>query len=393
MRDQIDQLLAKNDELERNAHDKAKREFAQEKKRMQQKLEEEENLRLQAQEAQEQAELRRQEAEQQCREAESAKMVAEEEKENTAVEQDYLHRDSSLASELLESLRREHERFEQSSTSESDEPAAKHQKADEKNEFTIDGVLKVAAKYLGANMEGLVMHSSVPVKICNMIVKNEFVDLNRMFNGEETMSANIGGITITSSSVSNKSITKKSEVFYLFYQFGQFYLQVFPEKAVSFLEYLGFLTKYTANFWVQGLIRLDAALHTQYTSHPEWNWDQSRIQINRIYDLMTRDQSNIAVSTNAYKVQSKPLQNKSNSQVNFQKQKPNFVPPTLEPGLQKLVDANPNIMSERCKGHNFNPKGCKFGKKCLRLHVCFYCDNHSHLATSCTAQLVHYQSH
>ena len=206
---------------------------------------------------------------------------------------------------------------------------------EEKSEVTVDGVKKVPAEYCGTNMEGLVMHSSVPVKVRNMIAKNEFLELSRMFNSEETVAANIGGFTIMSAA-NNKSITKKSEVFYLLYQFGQYYLQVFPEKAIAFLEYLGFLTKYAASFSVQGLIKLDSALRTQYTAHPVWNWDQSRIQINRIYDLIARDQSNLAVGSGiTYKTAGKPPQAKVQPQVNFQKPKQVTAPALLKPGLQK----------------------------------------------------------
>ena len=50
---------------------------------------------------------------------------------------------------------------------------------------------------------------------------------------------------------------------------------------------------------------------------------------------------------------------------------------------QKALQANPNIVNERCTAHNFSGKGCVSREACLRLHVCFNYGDLSHKAPQC----------
>ena len=105
--------------------------------------------------------------------------------------------------------------------------------------FTLDSELKSPAQYQGMDMSNLVMHSQIPNAIIAEIATNEFFDLQEMFSGEELTTANTNGYK--TKNVNAKPISKKSEIFYLLYTFGMYYLQLFPQKAAGFLEYLTYL--------------------------------------------------------------------------------------------------------------------------------------------------------
>ena len=138
-------------------------------------------------------------------------------------------------------------------------------------------------------MLNLVMHSQIPNEIVNHIANNKFFDLQEMFSGEELTTASSSG----TKAKTVKPITKKSEIFFLLYTFGMYYLQRFPHKAAGFLEYLAYLTKFGAPFNVPGLLKLDSALRVHYIKHPDWNWDQNNFTIYHTFDLLSRDPENL----------------------------------------------------------------------------------------------------
>ena len=91
-----------------------------------------------------------------------------------------------------------------------------------------------------------------------------------MYTGEEITTSQIGHVTVTTTTKNvPKKITNKSELFYLLYNFGQYYLQLYPEKASSFLEYCAFLTKICDDFTAQSLVELDNQIRKEYVIHPQ----------------------------------------------------------------------------------------------------------------------------
>ena len=179
---------------------------------------------------------------------------------------------------------------------------AKHLRVDG-NEFHLDGRKKVTELFTGVDFTGLIMQNSMPPDIRNSIAKDKFFEISKLYKCDEVVSTVLSapssgapGVTVTAtttSGASGKDPTTKSEIFYLLYQFGMFYLQLYPAKIAGFLEYLGFLTKEAKDFNVAGLLRLDNAIRSQYINHPDWNWDQSRTEISRAFNQLSRHAENL----------------------------------------------------------------------------------------------------
>ena len=197
---------------------------------------------------------------------------------------------SSTTKDLLKELRCHNKKYDSSSSDDEEEnhrPAKKKKKSMQSELFTLDSELKSPAQYQGMDMSNLVMHSQIPNDIFAKIATNKFFDLQELFSGAELSTANANGYK--TKNVNAKPISKKSEIFYLLYTFGMYYLQLFPQKAAGFLEYLAYLTKFGAPFNVPGLLKLDSALRVHYIKHPEWNWDQNNVTIYRTFDLLSRN--------------------------------------------------------------------------------------------------------
>ena len=377
------------------------------------------------------AEAAKQAAEIEKKAAEAAKKAAEKnlsqsEQARQDLEDEIEARESSTVEELLKRMEDQRKRFDKPKEVpmevDSDDEActpgpSKRRKADhDKCEFDLDGLKTVPAPYKGMRIEGLVVLGEVNVSIRKSIARNEFVELTKMFTGEVIQETKIGNMVFTAKNeAGQKQISNKSDIFYLLYQFGMYYLQIYPEKGTAFLEYLAFLTKMGDKFHAQGLLKLDAALRTQYTSHPQWNWDQTNKIIDRIFNNMARDPDNL--KPGALVPQGK--NNKGNSgkgfgnqqkqqfrqynprpyfppPINYQPMQPAFFPPPQRFGgppqgqqgqgqsrLDKLLQENPNIHNERCTSWNFSAKGCKFGNRCARLHACFFCGERGHKEPQC----------
>ena len=162
------------------------------------------------------------------------------------------------------------------------------------SEFDEDGLLKKVPEYKGMNVSGLVLFKHITEDIHRLIGKNEFFPLAKMYTGEEITTTQLGHMTVTTMSKNvPKPMTNKSELFYLLYNFGQYYLQLYPEKASGFLEYLAFLTKVCDRFTVSALVELDNQIHIEYVQHPQWNWDQTNAIIDKIYMYFAREADNL----------------------------------------------------------------------------------------------------
>ena len=86
---------------------------------------------------------------------------------------------------------------------------------------------------------------------------------------------------LSSSSLQNKQPKTRPEFYTLLYTFGQYYLQFFLGKTASFLEYLSFLTKYTAKYPISILIQLDNSIWHFFVQRPLLNWDVTYPEIDR----------------------------------------------------------------------------------------------------------------
>ena len=343
--------------------------------------------------------------------------------------------------ELVRAFHHKQHEDDDDTNSDSDQlPKLKCSKA-QSSEFDAEGLLKKTPEYKGMNISGLVLFKSVNDDICRAIRRNKFFPLAKMYTGEEITTTQLGHVTVTTTKNLAKTITKKSVLFFLLYNFGQFYLQLYPEKAAGFLEYLGFLTKVCDRFTVTALVELDNQIKKEYVQHPQWNWDQTNSIIDKIYTYFAREADNLQPSTGPsssggkQSKQGKPKfqfmgQQSVLAKVQSLAQVQKFVsvPPPMPhfPGAyalvvpfqapasgpmapqpffapqqnsgkkgqkgkkesaearhQKALQANPNIVNERCTAHNFSGKGCVFWEACLCLHVCFNCGDPSHKAPQC----------
>ena len=113
-----------------------------------------------------------------------------------------------------------------------------------------------------------VTFKQVEEPIRKMIAKEEFFELSKMYTSEEVVTTQFGHVTMTTTKKDvPKNITQKSELFFLLYQFGQYYLQLYPSKASGFLKYLAYLTKICDNFNAPALVKLKSALRKEYINH------------------------------------------------------------------------------------------------------------------------------
>ena len=216
LRRELARVVKRCDDIEREAVAKAQRQFKAQADAMEKEL-------RAAKKAQEEADQKR-------KDAEEARAAAEIERDQLTEEQ------LDSANDLLAELRHHNKRLNPDYDDDEAGPStSKKKKAKSSELFTVDGELKVPPQYNGQNMTELVMHSQVPSELVEQIGSNTFFELSQMFSGEELTTTQVGNLEIKSKG-NPKQITKKSEIFFLLYQWGMYYLQVYPEKAAGFLE-------------------------------------------------------------------------------------------------------------------------------------------------------------
>lgn len=429
-------------DIQREAEKKAAAQFKKEKDRYEQEMK---SLRRDRERFEEQKRL----AEKARETAEQAKALADKEKDladeaRKQVEIELQSRDEESIDDLVNRLRKKHKAKTDSSDDDDDEPAApRSKKIKSGREFDPNGYFKTPSKYEGMNLDGLVLFKQVEEPIRKMIAKEEFFELSKMYTGEEVVTTQFGHVTMTTTKKDvPKDITQKSELFFLLYQFGQYYLQIYPSKASGFLEYLGYLTKICDNFTAPALVRLDSALRKEYINNPEWNWSQTIDVIDKIQQYHARIPGNLKNSAHVNTtgpVQAKPKQKPRvpppfHMQSVMQKAQPpvqiqryvNVPQPQVQPGfsggpqvmqmqqapmqqfkppfpakgnkrkgqqqrpkeskqakIQRILQQNPNIRNERCFPYNYGDMGCPHFPECLRLHVCWVCGDPAHRGPFC----------
>ena len=161
----------------------------------------------------------------------------------------------------------------------------------------MNGPKLTPAKYSGMDFSGLIHQYKVEPKFRNNIARDEYFDLVKMFKAEDSridtpFVTNFQDAGVLTVNVPKSALPKsKGDVFQLLYTFGQYYLQVYLGKAAGFLEYMAYLTSYSSEFTVQGLLKLDSEIHRLYVLNPGWNWEQSRYEIARITERHIREKN------------------------------------------------------------------------------------------------------
>ena len=72
------------------------------------------------------------------------------------------------------------------------------------------------------------------------------------------------------------NIKSKLELFNRLFFFASYYLQKYPEKMVSFFDYLMYLMEQADVLDVPDLVMLDHRMRQDFAYHPDWNWGQHR---------------------------------------------------------------------------------------------------------------------
>ena len=145
--------------------------------------------------------------------------------------------------------------------------------------------------------DGLINHYKVHQKFRNKIVRDEFFELVKLFKIDDARADTPFVTSLEDAGLFTVNVPKsaqpktKGDYFQLLYAFGQFYLQIYPETTASFLEYLAYMTSYSSEFTVQGLMRLDNKLRCLYIQNPGWNWNQSRFELSRVTDRHLREKN------------------------------------------------------------------------------------------------------
>ena len=217
------------------------------------------------------------------------------------------------------------------------EPAPKKKKKASEFDFDPNGLLIKPAKYEGMAIDGLILFKQVDENIRKAIARDEYFDLSKMYTGEEITTTTFGHVTVTSTSKNvPKEITQKSELFYLLYQFGQYYLQKYPTKTSGYFEYLAFLTKICDNFNAKGLVKLDSALRKEYINNPTWTWNQTNEVIDKIHQYMAKDPDNLKANASG-----------SGSNASSQKPKVKAKPYNPFPQMSVLQKVQPQIQVQK----------------------------------------------
>ena len=168
----------------------------------------------------------------------------------------------------------------------------KKPREDPKSEFNLHGIKKIPAEFNGMSGTGICRHLHILSTFRNKIVRNKFFELSELYKFISAWSLKYKSpLDADSNSKMASEPQTKTEVFELLYLFGMFYLQVFPEKMLGFLNHCSYLTTCSKTYHVPGLLHLDSALRELYITNPEWNWSQDHYEVIDVRTAFANDDS------------------------------------------------------------------------------------------------------
>ena len=103
------------------------------------------------------------------------------------------------------------------------------------------------------------------------------------------------------------------EFFKALYLFGIFYLQKYPEKTASFLEYALYMQCMMTTLSLLGLTRLDNQFRAQFVTHPDWSWACDKFIFQQILEEVKSKAENLSFCNFHMQLASKAHQPQSNS--------------------------------------------------------------------------------
>ena len=140
--------------------------------------------------------------------------------------------------------------------------------------FTPQGKYVHEVQFLPWAVDKITMLENMPEDLKKKVAKGEFFDVTKIFKNKflsdklKGKDANTTRFELTDKSGklmittpnSTVEVKGKGEYFELLYIFGGYYLQMYPHKTLSFLNYLHFLATVGAQFNLMGFMELDAKI-------------------------------------------------------------------------------------------------------------------------------------
>ena len=133
-------------------------------------------------------------------------------------------------------------------------------------------------------MSGLRYIRDVRQSVRNKITNNEFVPLTEIVQGTSSDSNINRQIEMNSREYLAQNVPPpakvqtKLDLFRYLFLFANYFLQLYPEKTISFFDYMLFLMDQAGRLNVAGLARLDHLMRQDFAANPDWNWSQTRAE-------------------------------------------------------------------------------------------------------------------
>ena len=118
----------------------------------------------------------------------------------------------------------------------------------------------------------------------------------------------LSAMASTKSSTPSPKVTQltKPQLFQALYLFAMIYLQKYPDKTISFFEYLFYLQQQAPFLTAPGLVHLDSELRASYIANPTWNWTQDHPKLAKKWETIKSNPAYLKYSPNQFGSQQKP---------------------------------------------------------------------------------------
>ena len=262
------------------------------------------------------------------------------------------------------------------------QPEAKKRKIE--SEFNLNGSLVTCAEYKGMTFDGLTYHNAVKNIMRQKIMLDEVFDLEKIYAVSEHADEyrQSSAFNLQSSNMPAKLTIKTiPEFFEALYLFGIFYLQKYPEKTASFLEYVLYMQCMTTTLWLLGLTRLDNQFRAQFVMHPDWSWARDKFIFQQILEEIKSKAENLSFRNFHMQLASKARQLQSNG---FSRQRSNSVTGGSTQPRSSNESLHKRLGKTCCK--YWNNGNCSRGCDCYRKHECLKCGSKDHTEKECIRQ-------
>ena len=218
-------------------------------------------------------------------------------------------------------------------------------KVEPKREFSTTGVKLSPPDFNTMRVDGLINLGKIDPRCRYMIARDQMIDLFALHPSESytavvhkktvtTVDETTGEVTTTtteSPEVKSQQLKTRPDIFRMLYSFGQIYLQCYPEKSVGFLEVLGFLTKYAADYPLAIFTKLEKDIREFFVTNPDLSWNITRDEVKEFIRQADHEHKKILLEAVASTPRNQPPpqnQNQNNNNSNsYAKKSLNFNSP------------------------------------------------------------------